>query len=76
MPKRTATGPAKSRAPCAATTATPDPAGAALFGVGRGLTGCCPSPALVGLGIGALEALWFVPVMLAGVAVQRWQSRR
>jgi len=44
--------------------------------VGRGLTGCCPGPALVGLGIGALEALWFVPVMLAGVAVQRWQSRR
>jgi hypothetical protein len=31
---------------------------------------------LVGLGIGALEALWFVPVMLAGVAVQRWQARR
>ncbi|WP_411850711.1 DUF6691 family protein [Stenotrophomonas sp. LGBM10] len=51
-------------------------AGAALFGAGWGLAGYCPGPALVGLGIGAPEALWFVPAMLAGMAVQRWQSRR
>jgi uncharacterized membrane protein YedE/YeeE len=51
-------------------------AGAAVFGVGWGLAGYCPGPALVGLGIGAPEALWFVPAMLAGIAVQRWQSRR
>lgn len=51
-------------------------AGAAVFGVGWGLAGYCPGPALVGLGIGAPEALWFVPAMLAGMAVQRWQSQR
>lgn len=48
--------------------------GAALFGVGWGLAGYCPGPALAGLGIGAGEALWFVPSMLIGMAAHRaWQ---
>ena len=45
--------------------------GAALFGVGWGLSGFCPGPALVAVGAGVTSALWFVPAMLAGVALQR-----
>lgn len=43
--------------------------GAALFGVGWGLSGYCPGPALLGLAFGRLEALAFVSAMLAGVLV-------
>lgn len=50
--------------------------GAALFGIGWGLTGYCPGPALVGLGYGAHEALWFVPAMLIGMAVHRGWERQ
>ena len=42
-------------------------AGSALFGVGWGLAGFCPGPALVALGSGFAPALWFVPAMLAGM---------
>lgn len=45
--------------------------GAALFGIGWGLAGYCPGPALVGLGVLSSEALWFVPAMLAGVWLHR-----
>jgi uncharacterized protein len=45
--------------------------GAALFGVGWGLSGFCPGPALVSVGAGLLAALWFVPAMLVGMALQR-----
>ena len=49
--------------------------GAALFGVGWGLAEYCPGPALAGLGTAAREALWFVPAMLVGIAVQRVFNR-
>jgi uncharacterized membrane protein YedE/YeeE len=42
-------------------------AGAALFGVGWGLSGFCPGPALVSVGAGAGAALWFVPAMVVGM---------
>ncbi len=45
--------------------------GAALFGIGWGLAGYCPGPALVGLGVLSPEALWFVPAMLAGMYLHR-----
>jgi uncharacterized protein len=45
--------------------------GAALFGVGWGLSGFCPGPALVAAGAGVNSALWFVPAMLAGMALAR-----
>jgi len=45
--------------------------GAALFGVGWGIAGYCPGPALAGLGIGSLEALWFVPPMIGGMLLHR-----
>lgn len=50
-------------------------AGAALFGIGWGIAGYCPGPALAGLGVGSHEALWFVPAMLAGMAAHRWFER-
>ena len=51
-------------------------AGAALFGIGWGLAGYCPGPALAGLGVGSVEALWFVPAMAAGTLAHRWLERR
>jgi uncharacterized membrane protein YedE/YeeE len=44
--------------------------GAALFGIGWGLAGYCPGPALVALAGGAPEAWWFVPAMLLGGWIQ------
>jgi uncharacterized membrane protein YedE/YeeE len=43
-------------------------AGAALFGVGWGLVGLCPGPALAILPLGLWQAFLFVAAMLAGVA--------
>ena len=50
-------------------------AGAALFGIGWGLAGYCPGPALAGLGAGSTEAVWFVPAMVAGIVLQRMLAR-
>lgn len=41
--------------------------GAALFGIGWGLGGYCPGPALVSAGAWSSTALWFVPAMLGGM---------
>lgn len=41
--------------------------GSALFGVGWGLAGFCPGPALVSLGSGEIKALVFVMAMIAGM---------
>ena len=46
--------------------------GATLFGIGWGMAGYCPGPALAGLGIVSVEALWFVPAMLGGILLHRW----
>ena len=43
--------------------------GSAAFGVGWGLAGFCPGPALVALGAGFPKAWAFVAAMLAGMAV-------
>ena len=43
--------------------------GGVLFGVGWGLGGFCPGPALTALGAGFVPALWFVLAMLAGMAL-------
>ena len=50
--------------------------GSALFGVGWGLAGYCPGPAIASLGFGNAEALWIVPALFAGAALQRWQASR
>lgn len=41
--------------------------GAALFGVGWGLAGICPGPALVLLGAGVSKGIVFVVAMVAGM---------
>jgi uncharacterized membrane protein YedE/YeeE len=41
--------------------------GAALFGIGWGLGGFCPGPALTNLGAARIEALAFVPAMALGM---------
>jgi uncharacterized membrane protein YedE/YeeE len=46
-------------------------AGALLFGVGWGLGGYCPGPAIVSLATGSLPVLVFVASMLAGMWLVR-----
>lgn len=41
--------------------------GAAIFGVGWGLSGYCPGPGLAALAYGRLEAVVFVLAMIAGI---------
>ena len=43
--------------------------GAAIFGIGWGLAGFCPAPAIVGVGIGFLKAMIFCFFMLLGMFV-------
>jgi uncharacterized membrane protein YedE/YeeE len=50
--------------------------GSALFGLGWGLAGYCPGPAIASLGFGNPEALWVVPAMVSGAALQRWSHYR
>lgn len=45
--------------------------GAAIFGVGWGLAGFCPGPAVTSLALGAPGTLAFVPAMLVGIAAAR-----
>jgi len=42
--------------------------GAGVFGIGWGLSGLCPGPALTSLAIAAPGTLAFVPALLAGIA--------
>lgn len=57
-------------------------AGAVLFGIGWGLVGYCPGPAIAALSAGARETFVFVAAMLAGMAFYRlvsgggWLRRR
>ena len=43
--------------------------GAALFGLGWGLAGLCPAPAIAGLSTGSLEIAIFVASMVVGLAL-------
>ena len=45
--------------------------GAALFGIGWGLVGFCPGPALAALAFGAWQPILFVAAMLAGMVIHR-----
>ena len=46
-------------------------AGPAIFGIGWGLAGFCPGPALTALGLGATGTLAFIPAMILGM----WAAR-
>lgn len=47
-------------------------AGAAMFGVGWGLVGYCPGPAVVALTLGHSQTYVFFASMLAGMILARW----
>jgi uncharacterized protein len=49
--------------------------GAALFGVGWGLSGVCPGPAIAGLGTGNTDLLWALLGMALGALAQGWRAR-
>jgi uncharacterized membrane protein YedE/YeeE len=51
-------------------------AGSLLFGVGWGIAGFCPGPALVALGMGEAKALLFVLAMVAGMGLFEGFERR
>lgn len=51
-------------------------AGAAIFGIGWGLSGFCPGPALVGLSAGVLGNYAFVVAMFAGFWLFRLLHQR
>ncbi len=51
-------------------------AGAALFGVGWGLSGFCPGPGVTALSLGAIEPLIFVAAMTAGMIVHKVLTAR
>jgi len=50
--------------------------GSAIFGLGWGLFGFCPGPAITSLGLAATGTLVFVPMMLIGIAaaalIRKW----
>ena len=49
--------------------------GALMFGIGWGIAGFCPGPALVGVGMLEPKALLFVLAMLAGMGLFEWRCR-
>ena len=50
--------------------------GAALFGIGWGISGVCPAPAVAGLGAGDWRLLWSAAGMFLGAWIQgRWFAR-
>ena len=50
--------------------------GGLLFGIGWGIAGFCPGPALVALGMGEHKAIVFVAAMLAGMGLFELLERR
>lgn len=51
-------------------------AGSAVFGIGWGLAGFCPGPAIVSIGLGSVKGMAFVVAMLVGMALFEWIERR
>lgn len=50
--------------------------GPAIFGLGWGLSGLCPGPALTSIGLAAPAVLVFVPLMFTGMAAARGLALR
>ncbi len=50
--------------------------GSTVFGIGWGIAGFCPGPAVVALGMGELKALAFVASMLLGMGLFEWLEAR
>ena len=50
--------------------------GAVLFGIGWGLVGLCPGPAIENLATGSVRVLVFVVAIVAGMLLQRARQQR
>lgn len=50
---------------------TPLLAGAAVFGIGWGITGFCPGGAIPSLGLGHTDSFIFIAAMIAGLGIAR-----
>ena len=51
--------------------------GAALFGIGWGIAGYCPGPALANIVNAWDEVRWFIPAMVCGFFIaDQWQSKK
>ena len=50
--------------------------GSTVFGIGRGIAGFCPGPALVAVGMGEVKANAFVVAMLLGMGLFELLERR
>ncbi len=50
--------------------------GSAIFGIGWGLSGVCPGPAIAGLGTGNLALLWALAGIVAGAGLHGWRAGR
>lgn len=50
--------------------------GAALFGIGWGIAGYCPGPAVTAMGGGSAAAMLFVPAMLGGMLIHTFVDKR
>jgi uncharacterized protein len=51
-------------------------AGAALFGIGWGVVGLCPGPAIAGLALGVPQFFVFLAAMLVGIGLHELMERR
>jgi len=58
--------------PTGTTIDAPLISGSAIFGIGWGLSGYCPGPAVVSLASGRGATILFVVAMLAGMIAVRW----
>ena len=63
---------ARFHVPTSRTINTPLIAGAVIFGLGWGLVGLCPGPAIAALVSGKWQAVVFVLAMIAGMALHRF----
>jgi uncharacterized membrane protein YedE/YeeE len=50
--------------------------GSVIFGLGWGLCGVCPGPAIAGLGAGNMDMLWALTGIFAGAYLQGWWANR
>lgn len=50
--------------------------GSTLFGVGWGIAGVCPAPAITLIGLGYVEAWYFIGAMLFGIFIHRMWAER
>ena len=50
--------------------------GAAIFGIGWGMSGYCPGPAFASMGLGNMEAVVMVVCIYAGFFTQNWFSNQ